>query len=212
MRVLITGGAGFIGSHLTDRFLEDGHEMIAVDNLSTGRLSNLERASRSPCFQFIEHDFVLPLDLREEVDWVLHFASPASPPKYLRAPVETLRVNAEGTCRLLELARQHGAAFLLASTSEIYGNPLVHPQPEAYWGNVNSLGPRSVYDGAKGYAESLTSAFSTAFALPSTCRADQRNEVLFGVDASSSPPSGRRSGAEPQTGMEVDERRLPARA
>jgi nucleoside-diphosphate-sugar epimerase len=166
MRILITGGAGFVGSHLADRFLADGHEVIAVDNLTTGRMANLADASRSDRFRFIAHDVVEPLHLDSPVDWILHFASPASPPKYLAAPIETLRVNAEGTFQLLELARRHGAAFFLASTSEIYGDPLVHPQPETYWGNVNTVGPRSVYDEAKRYAESMTTAFAAAYDVP----------------------------------------------
>ena len=163
MRILLTGAAGFIGSHLTDGFLAEGHDVTGVDNLCTGRMSNLAHASQSPRFRFITHDVVEPLDVPEALDWVLHFASPASPPKYLDAPIETLRVNAEGTRHLLELAGRKDAAFFLASTSEIYGDPLVHPQPESYWGNVNAVGPRSVYDEAMRYAESLTTAFATAF-------------------------------------------------
>jgi dTDP-glucose 4,6-dehydratase len=146
--------------------LAEGHEVIGVDNLSTGRLSNLAQAHSSPHFRFIAHDAAEPLDVQESLDWVMHFASPASPPKYLAAPIETLRVNAEGTRHLLELARRQGAAFFLASTSEVYGDALVHPQSEGYWGNVNPVGPRSVYDEAKRYAESMTTAYATAFAAP----------------------------------------------
>ena len=166
MRILLTGAAGFIGSHLSDRLLADGHDVIGVDNLSTGRLSNLNQARRSARFRFIAHDVIEPLRLDEPLNWVMHFASPASPPKYLHAPVETLRVNAEGTRHLLELAQRQGAEFFLASTSEVYGDPLVHPQPEGYWGNVNSVGPRSVYDESKRYAESLTTAFAETHGVP----------------------------------------------
>jgi dTDP-glucose 4,6-dehydratase len=166
VRILIAGGAGFIGSNLTDRFLAAGHHVIAVDNLSTGRLTNLNQAQLSPNFSFLYHDVTTPLDLRGPVDWIFHFASSASPPKYLDRPVETLRVNGEGAFQLLELARRKSAAFFLASTSEIYGDPLVHPQPETYWGNVNSIGPRSVYDEAKRYAEAMTCAYSGRYGVP----------------------------------------------
>jgi len=165
MRVLIGGGAGFLGSHLADRFLRDGHDVVAIDNLCTGRLENLAAARAHPCFQVVEHDLIQPLPDLGPVDWVLQFASPASPPKYLDLPIETLRVNSEGTLHLLELARRTNAAFLLASTSEVYGDPAIHPQPESYWGNVNPAGPRSVYDEAKRYAEALTTAYSTKFGL-----------------------------------------------
>ena len=160
MRILLTGAAGFIGSNLTERLLLDGHEVIGVDNYLTGRRENIARFTEEPRFSFMEADVSAPLTApTRRLDWILHFASPASPPKYLAAPIETLRVNAEGTRHLLDLARRTGAAFLLASTSEVYGDPLVHPQPESYWGNVNSIGPRSVYDEAKRYGEAITFAY-----------------------------------------------------
>jgi dTDP-glucose 4,6-dehydratase len=165
MRILITGAAGFIGSHLTDRFLSEGHDVIGVDNLSSGRISNLAAAQHNPRFRFVEHDVIHPFQEDGELDWILHFASLASPPKYLAMPIQTLRVNSEGTFHLLELARRKGAALFLASTSEVYGDPKVHPQPESYWGNVNPAGPRSSYDEAKRYAEAITTAYSTKFGL-----------------------------------------------
>ena len=165
MRILITGGAGFIGSHLADRFLAAGHEVVAADNLCTGRRINLTAAEAHPRFRFLECDVIQPLDYDGRLDWILHFASPASPPKYLEIPIETLRINSEGTYHVLELARRKGAAFFLASTSEIYGDPLVHPQDESYWGNVNSAGPRSVYDEAKRYAEAITTAYASKLGL-----------------------------------------------
>lgn len=165
MRILVTGAAGFIGSHLVDRLLAEGHEVIGVDNFSTGRRENLAHLADHPRFTLVEHDVVEPLDVTRSLDWVMHFASPASPPKYLARPVETLRVNSEGTYRLLELARQKGAKFFLASTSEVYGDPQVHPQPESYWGHVNPVGPRAVYDEAKRYAEALTMSYHRAHGL-----------------------------------------------
>jgi dTDP-glucose 4,6-dehydratase len=158
MRVLVTGAAGFLGSHLTDRLLSEGHSILGVDNLSTGDLENLRHLSTEPRFQFEQLDICLPFD-PGPVDYVFNLASPASPPEYLRLGIETLRVGSSGTENALEIAGKHGAGFLHASTSECYGDPLVHPQTEAYWGNVNPVGPRSVYDESKRYAEALVMAY-----------------------------------------------------
>lgn len=166
MRILLTGAAGFIGSHLSDRLIEDGHSVVGVDNLSSGRLSNLAQLRNAQHFEFVEADACAPLSVRGPFDWVMHFASPASPPRYMRDPIATLMVNSEGTRHLLELARENGAAFFLASTSEVYGNPLEHPQPETYWGNVNPIGPRSAYDEAKRYGEAMAMAFRRQYGLP----------------------------------------------
>jgi dTDP-glucose 4,6-dehydratase len=162
MKVLITGAAGFLGSHVTDRFLAEGHEVVAVDNLITGRRENLAHLAENPAFSFIEHDISTPLAYDGALGGVLHLASPASPPDYLAYPVETLRVGAHGTTNALEIAREKGARFFLASTSEVYGDPLVHPQQEHYWGNVNPVGPRSCYDEAKRFAEAMTMAYHRA--------------------------------------------------
>ncbi len=166
MRILLTGAAGFLGSHLAERLLKEGHEVLGVDNLSTGQSRNLNRLAQYPSFRFLRADASHPLAVEEPLDWVLHLASPASPPRYLRLPVETLLVNAEGTRHLLDLALRKGARFFLASTSEVYGDPLVHPQPESYWGNVNPIGPRSIYDEGKRYAEALTLAYHRAYGVP----------------------------------------------
>jgi nucleoside-diphosphate-sugar epimerase len=165
VRILLTGAAGFVGSHLSDRLVADGHSVIGVDNLSSGRLSNLAQLRDAPHFEFVEADASAPLSVHGPFDWVMHFASPASPPRYMRDPIATLMVNSEGTRHLLELARENGAAFFLASTSEVYGNPLEHPQPETYWGNVNPIGPRSVYDEAKRYGEAMAMAFRRQYGL-----------------------------------------------
>ena len=154
MRVLVTGGAGFIGSHLCEALLRSGHQVVALDNFLTGRPANIAHLEREPGFTLVEGNVCEPPDLEAEA--IFHLASPASPTKYDRYPVETLRANAEGTYRLLELARARGARFLLASTSEVYGDPLEHPQREDYAGNVDSVGPRSCYDEGKRYAEALT--------------------------------------------------------
>jgi dTDP-glucose 4,6-dehydratase len=158
--VIITGGAGFIGSYLCDSFYNDGFKIICIDNLVTGRLENLSNLLRKPNFKFLQHDISqgIKIDAKKIVA-ILHFASPASPQDYLRHPIETLKAGSFGTYSALELARSSGARFLLASTSEVYGNPLKHPQDETYWGNVNPIGPRSVYDEAKRFAEALTMAY-----------------------------------------------------
>lgn len=159
MRVLVTGGAGFIGSHLCDRLLEDGCDVIALDNLITGSVDNISHLAGHPRFKFIQHDVTEYIFIGGHVDFVFHLASPASPVDYLQFPIQTLKVGALGTHKALGLAREKGAGFLLASTSEVYGDPLVHPQPETYWGNVNPVGPRGVYDEAKRFAEALVFAY-----------------------------------------------------
>jgi len=158
MTTLVAGAAGFIGSHLCERLLAEGREVIGVDNFATGRRSNLGAAMEHPGFRFLEHDVTRPLPDIGAIDELFHLASPASPNDFATMPLEILDVGSNGTRNLLEVAEQHGARFLLASTSEIYGDPLVHPQPETYWGNVDSIGPRSCYDEAKRFAEALTSA------------------------------------------------------
>lgn len=165
MRILITGAAGFVGSHLTDRLIQDGHEILGVDNFLTGRRENLAHLVRHPSFRLLESDVALHLAIEGPLDWILHFASPASPPKYLRYPLETMRANAEGTRHLLELALTKQSGFLLASTSEVYGDPEVHPQTESYLGNVNSVGPRGVYDEGKRFAEALVAAYRRRYGL-----------------------------------------------
>ena len=162
MRALVTGAAGFVGSHLCERLLNDGFEVIGVDNFSSGQRRNATLLQASPKFTLLEADASKPLQIEGDLDWVMHFASPASPPKYLQIPIETMLVNAEGAHHLLELCVAKNAAFFLASTSEVYGDPSVHPQPESYWGNVNSVGPRSIYDEAKRYAEALVTAYHSA--------------------------------------------------
>ncbi len=159
MRILVTGGAGFIGSHLADRLLKDGHQVVAMDNLVTGDVKNVAHHRSDPNFEFIFHDVSNHIHVTGHLDWVLHFASPASPIDYLQLPIQTLKVGALGTHNALGVAKAKGAKFMLASTSEVYGDPLVHPQPEEYWGNVNPVGPRGVYDEAKRYAEALVMAY-----------------------------------------------------
>jgi dTDP-glucose 4,6-dehydratase len=158
-RLVLTGGAGFLGSHLCERLVAEGCEVICVDNLLTGRRENLAPLLERPGFAFVEGDVSERLEVDGPVDAVLHFASPASPRDYLELPIDTLRVGAYGTHNALELARARGARFLLASTSEVYGDPLVSPQPETYWGNVNAISPRGVYDEAKRFAEAMTMAY-----------------------------------------------------
>ncbi len=159
MRILITGAAGFLGSHLCDRFINEGYHVIAMDNLITGSLKNIEHLFRLPNFEFYHHDVSKFVHVSGELDYILHFASPASPIDYLKIPIQTLKVSSLGTHNLLGLAKEKGARILIASTSEIYGDPLVHPQTEEYYGNVNTIGPRGVYDEAKRFQESITMAY-----------------------------------------------------
>jgi dTDP-glucose 4,6-dehydratase len=160
-RTLITGGAGFLGSHLCDRFIEDGHRVICMDNLITGDTANVEHLFElgSDQFRFVKHDVTDFIHVGGDLDYVLHFASPASPIDYLELPIQTLKVGALGTHKALGLAKAKNARFLLASTSEVYGDPEIHPQKEDYWGNVNPIGPRGVYDEAKRFAEAMTMAY-----------------------------------------------------
>jgi dTDP-glucose 4,6-dehydratase len=158
-RVLITGAAGFLGSHLCDRFIKEGFQVFAMDNLITGDLKNIEHLFKLEQFEFIKHDVTRHIDITGKLDYILHFASPASPIDYLKIPIQTLKVGALGTHNCLGLAKAKLARILVASTSEVYGDPLVHPQNEEYWGNVNPVGPRGVYDEAKRYMESITMAY-----------------------------------------------------
>ncbi len=167
MRILITGGAGFLGSHLCDLFLVQGHEVIAMDNLITGSTENIAHLAGEGRFHFIKQDVTEYIYLEGPLDAILHFASPASPNDYLEFPIQTLKVGALGTHKTLGLARAKGACYLLASTSEVYGDPLEHPQSESYWGNVNPIGPRGVYDEAKRFAEALTMAYHRYHGLDS---------------------------------------------
>ena len=162
MRVLITGAAGFLGSHLCDRFLADGHSVVGLDNFITGHPDNLGHLTSNPHFEFIRHNISSYTYIAGPLDGVLHFASPASPIDYLKHPIATLKVGSLGTHNALGLALAKKARFFLASTSEVYGDPLVHPQPESYWGNVNPIGPRGVYDEAKRFAEAMTMAYHRA--------------------------------------------------
>jgi dTDP-glucose 4,6-dehydratase len=166
MRLLITGGAGFLGSHLCERFLGQGHEVIAMDNFITGRVENIDHLFKNEKFQFIKQDVTNFIHVPGKLDAVLHFASPASPDDYHKFPIPTLKVGALGTHKALGLAKDKGAKFMLASTSEVYGDPLESPQKETYWGNVNPIGPRGVYDEAKRFAEAMTMAYHRAHGVP----------------------------------------------
>lgn len=165
LRILITGGAGFIGSHLCERFLGQGHEVTALDNLITGSKRNIKHLLSHKNFKFIQKDISVPFKYSAKVDWVMHFASPASPPDYLKHPIETLMVGSYGTKNALDIAKKNKAVFFLASTSEVYGDPLVHPQVESYWGNVSSTGIRSVYDEAKRFAEAMTMGYHRKYGV-----------------------------------------------
>lgn len=160
-RILITGGAGFLGSHLCDRFIKEGYEVIAMDNLITGDMKNIEHLMPLKNFHFYHHDVSKYIHIPGELDYIMHFASPASPIDYLKIPIPTLKVGSIGTHNCLGLALAKGARMLIASTSEVYGDPNVHPQPEEYWGNVNPVGPRGVYDEAKRFQEAMTMAYHT---------------------------------------------------
>ena len=164
-RILITGGAGFLGSHLCDRFIKEGYHVIAMDNLITGDLKNIEHLFKLPNFEFYHHDVSKFIHVPGQLDYILHFASPASPIDYLKIPIQTLKVGSLGIHNCLGLARVKGARVLIASTSEVYGDPTVHPQPEEYWGNVNPVGPRGVYDEAKRFQEAMTMAYHTYHGL-----------------------------------------------
>ncbi len=159
MRILVTGGAGFIGSHLCERFLADGHRVVCLDNFLTGSESNIAPLRGRPEFSFIEHNIANPIEIDGAIDYILHFASPASPIDYLKLPIQTLKVGSSGTINSLGIARAKGAKFFIASTSEVYGDPNEHPQRETYWGHVNPVGPRGVYDEAKRFAEAVTMAY-----------------------------------------------------
>jgi len=156
---VVTGGAGFLGSHLCDRLIAEGHSVVCIDNLITGSTANIAHLAGNPRFKFIQYDVTNYLFVEGEVNYIFHFASPASPIDYLKLPIQTLKVGSLGTHKALGLAKAKKARFLLASTSEVYGDPLIHPQPESYWGNVNPVGPRGVYDEAKRFAEALTMAY-----------------------------------------------------
>ena len=164
-RVLITGAAGFLGSHLCDRFIKEGYHVIGMDNLITGDLMNIEHLFPLPQFEFYNHDVSKFIHVPGKIDYILHFASPASPIDYLKIPIQTLKVGSLGTHNCLGLAKAKGARMLIASTSEVYGDPLVHPQTEEYWGNVNPIGPRGVYDEAKRFQEAITMAYHTFHGL-----------------------------------------------
>ncbi len=166
MRVVVTGGAGFLGSHLCERLLHEGHEVTCYDSLLTGSLSNIDHLVANPAFEFFNYDVTNYLRVDGRVDFVMHLASPASPVDYAMHPIHTLKVGALGTLNCLGLAKAKGAGFFISSTSEVYGDPLVHPQPETYWGNVNPIGPRGVYDEAKRFAEAMAFAYHRTWDVP----------------------------------------------
>lgn len=165
MRAVVTGGAGFLGSHLCDAMVAQGWKIVCIDNLITGSQENIEHLEKNSQFQFVNRDVSEPFEVEPPIDTVMHFASPASPDDYLKFPIETLKVGSFGTFHAMELARKHRARFLMASTSECYGDPEVSPQPETYWGHVNSVGPRSVYDEAKRFSEAVTMAYHRKYDL-----------------------------------------------
>jgi len=165
-RALVTGGAGFIGSHLCERLIAEGFEVIALDSLITGDLANISGLKKDARFDFLRQDASEPIPFKKKLDWIFHFASPASPIDYLELPIETMKAGSLAVYQTLELARKRGASFFFASTSEAYGDPLIHPQTEDYWGNVNPIGPRAVYDEAKRFGEAMTSAYLRYFKTP----------------------------------------------
>lgn len=165
MKIVVTGAAGFLGSHLVDKLLKEGHKVIGIDNLITGNIDNISHLSGNGNFQFIHHDVTNYIFLPGKIDWVLHFACPASPIDYLQLPIETLKVGSLGTHKTLGLAKEKGAGYLIASSSEVYGDPKEHPQKETYWGHVNTVGPRGVYDEAKRFSEAITVAYHSAHGL-----------------------------------------------
>jgi dTDP-glucose 4,6-dehydratase len=165
-RALVTGGAGFVASHLCERLIKEGYEVIAADSLITGDKSNLSGLKKEKKFHFIEHDVSTPLSIKGELDWIYHFASPASPIDYLELPIDTMKAGSFAVYQMLELAKRKGAHFFFASTSECYGDPEEHPQKETYWGHVNPIGPRAVYDEAKRFGEAMTSAYLRYFKVP----------------------------------------------
>ncbi|MBN2406534.1 MAG: SDR family oxidoreductase [Elusimicrobia bacterium] len=165
MRIVVTGAAGFLGSHLVDRLLAEGHEVIGMDNLITGNDDNIAHLADNKNFRFIDHDVTEYIYVKGKLDWVLHFACPASPIDYLKLPIKTLKVGSLGTHKTLGLAKEKGAGYLIASSSEVYGDPDVHPQKETYWGHVNTVGPRGVYDEAKRFSEAITMAYHRAHKL-----------------------------------------------